>query len=137
MSRPCTSVPIQCAADGAVRRRTRSIRNGSSVAISGANTAPATISAMTARPINERVSRRSVAHTDRFTTSAPASWLAQLGRGVRRLAAPAAVVPEILLRVAPHPALERRGVTCNDRVDIAVAIAGVLDRDALEHEAIL
>ena len=44
-------------------------------------------------------------------------------------------MPEILLGVSAHPSLERRGVARDDRVDVAIAIAGVLDGDRLEYRA--
>src|SRR6478672_1551111 len=46
-------------------------------------------------------------------------------------------MPEILLRVAPHPTLERCGVARDDRIDVAVAIAGVLHENRLEREPVL
>src|SRR5687768_14513594 len=61
--------------------------------------------------------------------------IAQLRRSVRRLPAPPAVLPEILLRCAAHPFLQRLREAEDYAVHVTFAIARIDDRDLLEaHE---
>src|SRR6266550_3954339 len=61
-------------------------------------------------------------------------WISERRRRIRRLTLPSAMLPEVLGRHRPHPMLQTLGKTCNDRVHVAIPVAGFARLDSLDHE---